>query len=182
VLADADADPYADLSQQQVLVIFLAILFHDAVYDPRSSTNEEASAKLFRAFASDVDLDATHPEVCQQVVKFIQATKKHEVLETNSKDLALFLDIDMAVLGKEPEAYQLYAGLIRREYSHVPRIIYCAKRADVLEKFLQQPRIFGSAVLYGALEQQARDNLRAEIAALRKRIIYGEEPTNSNVL
>jgi predicted metal-dependent HD superfamily phosphohydrolase len=165
-----------DLSSIQKPVIFLAILFHDAVYDPKSSTNEEDSARLFHAFANDTGLARARPDACQQVTTYILTTKKHEALDTNSPGLALFLDIDMAVLGKGPEAYREYAALIRREYAHVPALIYRAKRAQVLEAFLRQPRIFGTPAVRDLLEGQARDNLRAEIAALRGGVIYGEEP------
>jgi predicted metal-dependent HD superfamily phosphohydrolase len=172
-------DAAAYLSEIEKWIIFLAIMFHDAVYDPKSSTNEEDSANLFQAFAADTDLTRKNPDACQQVATFILTTKKHEVLDTNSTGLALFLDIDMAVLGKTPGAYIQYAALIRREYSHVPRWVYRSKRAEVLEAFLQQPRIFGTPVLRELLEPQARDNLRAEIAALRSGVIYGEEPRSS---
>jgi hypothetical protein len=40
----------------------------------------------------------------------------------------------MAVLGKEPEGYSVYADQIRSEYIHVPENIYCSKRPEVLDK------------------------------------------------
>jgi predicted metal-dependent HD superfamily phosphohydrolase len=162
------------IPDQQRNAIFLAIFFHDAVYDPQSSTNEEDSALLFQEFASEAGLDVSHRDVAQQVTQFIIATKHHQVTDSNPTDLALFLDMDMAVLGKDADAYVSYAGLIRKEYLHVPPDVYCAKRADVLEAFLEQPRIYGTRVVRHALETQARDNLKAEIAALRSGIIYGE--------
>jgi predicted metal-dependent HD superfamily phosphohydrolase len=163
------------ITELQRNAMFLAILFHDAVYDPQSSTNEEDSALLFQEFASESGLDGAHPSTTQRVTQFIIATKHHPVADSNPVDLALFLDVDMAVLGKDPSAYKSYAGLIREEYRHVPRDVYCAKRADVLEAFLGQPRIYGTPLMRQSLERQARDNVRAEIAALRSGIIYGEE-------
>jgi predicted metal-dependent HD superfamily phosphohydrolase len=162
------------ITEQQRNAMFLATFFHDAVYDPKSSTNEEDSALLFQEFASESGLDGAHPSTTQRVTQFIIATKHHHVADSNPIDLALFLDVDMAVLGKDPNAYKSYAGLIREEYRHVPRDVYCAKRADVLEAFLQQPRIYGTPRMRQTLETQARDNVRAEIAALRNGIIYGE--------
>ncbi len=32
--------------------VFLAIVFHDVVYDPKSRTNEEDTVDVFRAFAA----------------------------------------------------------------------------------------------------------------------------------
>lgn len=162
------------ITERQRSAIVLSIFFHDAVYDPQSPTNEEDSALLFQEFAKESGLDVSHPDVAQQVTQFIIATKRHQVTDSNPTDLALFLDIDMSVLGKDPDAYRSYAGLIRREYMYVPRDVYCAKRADVLEAFLDQPRIYGTPLMRQTLEKQARDNLRAEIAALRGGIIYGE--------
>ena len=54
----------------------------------------------------------------------------------DNSNLLNFLDADMAVLGKQPAAYDHYAALIRKEYQHVPHDTYCEKRADILESFL----------------------------------------------
>lgn len=162
---------YPSLGQQEEQTIRLAIFFHDAVYNSRSSDNEAASARLFQEFAGEVELDDT---LTAQVVDYILATQKHAVSETTPIALAFFLDLDMAVLGKTALAYQAYAGLIRSEYRFVPRMVYRHKRAKVLDQFLQQPRIYGTNVFHGALEQQARENIQQEIQALRQGIIYNE--------
>ena len=47
-----------------------------------------------------------------------------------------FLDAALAVLGKQPAAYDHYAALIREEYQHVHHDTYCENRADILESFL----------------------------------------------
>ena len=64
-----------------------------------------------------------------------------------------------------------YAALIRKEFSFVPYDVYCEKRADILETFLQQPRIYGTSVMYKALEDRARANVRKEIESLRQGVI-----------
>jgi predicted metal-dependent HD superfamily phosphohydrolase len=158
-------------TQEDSSTVKLAIFFHDAVYNGMSSTNEEDSAKLFESFAGDVGIEHYRK---QQIVDFILATKKHEVSqEKNTAALSLFLDLDMAVLGKQEAAYMQYAALIRKEFSFVPRFIYCEKRATILETFLQQPRIYGTSVMYKALEGRARANVRKEIELLRARVIPG---------
>lgn len=148
----------------------LAIFFHDAIYDPRSSTNEVDSAELFRKFAATSQQDVN----VEEVVALILATQHHVVSPDNSPTLAYFLDLDMAVLGKEREAYLHYASLVRKEYEFVPREVYCSKRVEVLEGFLEQPRIFGTDDYREALEDRARDNLRHEIDLLKRGIIPGE--------
>lgn len=69
------------------------------------------------------------------VVEYILATKSHPV-DRRADPLSCFLDADMAVLGKRPEAYDGCAALIREEYRHVPHDVYCEKRADILADFI----------------------------------------------
>ena len=155
--------------------IVLAIFFHDAIYNPKSATNEHDSAKLFCEFATETGIVTTHSALVATVERLILSTHKHCVSPDNPCALALFLDLDMAVLGKQATAYQAYAGLIRKEYSFVNRDEYCRKRAQVLELFLAEECIYGTPVMKQALEASARRNLRQEIGALRSGIIYGEE-------
>ena len=153
----------------------LAIFFHDVVYDPKSNKNEEDSANLFEAFAEGTNMS---PNQKQDIVSYILATKHHTVDDDDigstkqgaifDNPLLLFLDFDMAVLGKDERAYQHYAALIRREYEFVPLGIYCEKRANILETFLQQKQIFYTSVFYDAFESRARLNLRKEIEYLRE--------------
>lgn len=149
--------------------IVLATFFHDAIYDVHSSTNEEDSAVLFQEYARDFSTHGTKLQTGLEsfVVQCIIATKNHVVSADNSACLALFLDLDMAVLGKEALAYCAYAALIRKEYNYVEHDTYCEKRADILEDFLKQPQIYGTQAVIEAFEQRARDNIRAEIELLR---------------
>ena len=154
-------------------VLVMAIFFHDVVYDPKSFTNEEDSAKLFEDFWRDSCCGAQNDELKSQVVRYILATKHHTSTE-DDECAQLFLDMDMAVLGKTKEAYWKYAGLIRKEYAFVEHDVYCEKRTDVLTGFLKNP-IFGTSLMRDALEQQARENLEAEIESLQRGEIPGED-------
>ncbi|CAB9516264.1 expressed unknown protein (Partial), partial [Seminavis robusta] len=161
-------------SEEETLV--LATFFHDAIYNVHSSTNEEDSAALFQTFLKELQsggVTTITNGLEDSVVELILATKQHQVSTENSPLLSLFLDLDMAVLGKEQNAYLCYAALIRNEYQHVPHAVYCEKRAEVLETFLKQPQIFGTQVMLEAFEQRARDNLQAEIESLKQ----GQIPT-----
>jgi predicted metal-dependent HD superfamily phosphohydrolase len=156
-------------------ILLLAIFFHDAIYDPQSNKNEEESASLFETFANDINM---HPHEKHDVVAYILATKHHTVDDDIVKSmlpgaiidypLLLFLDLDMAVLGKDEQSYKQYAALIRREYDFVPLSTYCAKRAEILEAFLQQKQIFYTPVFHSAFECRARRNIQHEILCLRK--------------
>jgi predicted metal-dependent HD superfamily phosphohydrolase len=172
-------------------VISWATFFHDAIYDPRSSQNEKDSAKLFQQFwkeafcidiekASAPDTDTTR--LAKLVVMLIHATEKHEIITDptmTDREVELqkvFLDVDMAVIGKKKEAYLTYAGLIRKEYAFVDRPVYCEKRAKILTGFLQNKKqIFLSDFFHNALEQQARNNLKDEIDLLQRGAIPGDE-------
>jgi predicted metal-dependent HD superfamily phosphohydrolase len=159
--------------------IRFATFFHDAVYNPQSSRNEQDSAKLFQEFCKQAKII---PESTKNtVVRLILATEKHQVLLANDDDVddeslqQLFLDLDMAVLGKQPEAYLAYAALIRKEYAFVPREVYCEKRAAILESFLERRRIYLSELLFHeAFEATARRNLQSEIDLLKQGVVPGE--------
>jgi predicted metal-dependent HD superfamily phosphohydrolase len=162
--------PESSRSEDEEQAILFSIFFHDAIYDVRSGTNEEDSAVLFQNFADEMGMDSEVPCLRSKVVDYILATKKHLVSEENPLALSLFLDMDMAVLGKEKKAYLHYAALIRKEYSYVPLEVYCEKRADTLESFLRKP-IFGTRVMFTSFEEKARENLQDEIDSLRRGVI-----------
>jgi predicted metal-dependent HD superfamily phosphohydrolase len=162
--------PESSRSEEEEQAILLATFFHDIIYNVRSGTNEEDSAVLFQNFADEMGMDSELSCLRSKVVDYILATKKHVVSGDNPLALSLFLDMDMAVLGKEKRAYLQYAALIRKEYSYVQHEVYCEKRADTLESFLQHP-IFGTRVMFKSFEEKARENLQDEIESLRKGLI-----------
>ncbi|MGB6117348.1 MAG: hypothetical protein WBF87_03935, partial [Mesorhizobium sp.] len=91
---DAFADPQA---------VEAAIWFHDAIYDSRAKDNEERSAQLAAQWlAGD-----TPPARLSRIVRMIEATAGHRLTEGLSgnerEDTRLFLDMDLSILGAEPE-------------------------------------------------------------------------------
>ena len=179
-----------------------SVFFHDSIYDPKSNRNEKDSAELFRAFVNDCMSSAMGKTTFNSVLTMILATEKHKVIlpsegsrEMPKKDeleeimmQKHFLDIDMAVLGKQQGAYFKYAALIRKEYEFVPHDVYCSKRAEILETFLggssgasdssmnktgQKKYIYLTDSFQGAFEDRARGNLRNEVSLLRKNTIPG---------
>jgi predicted metal-dependent HD superfamily phosphohydrolase len=137
----------------------LAIWFHDAIYDPRRSDNEEQSAILA--------LKCLEQSVFRQkqlVSDLILATKTH--VAKNIPDAPLLLDIDLSILGKPAARFAEYEAGIRAEYSFVPLALYAEKRAAILRSFLSRPRIFTTGAFFNRFEAQARRNLAESIAAL----------------
>ena len=142
----------------------LAIYFHDAVYDPQRSDNEAASAALAGKRLTTLNLPVGP---VAKVERYILATR-HGASGwlPDDADLALLLDLDLAVLGAERSAYAAYAQAIRDEFRMYPDDVYRAGRKKVLSAFLARPQIYGTPALRALWEATARDNLAWEIGEL----------------
>lgn len=144
----------------------LAILFHDAVHDPRRRDNEERSADLARRLLGG-EVEATTVE---RACRAILATAGHRVPPGlpagEASDVARFLDWDLAILGAGPAAFAAYEAAIRSEYAHVPDEAYRRGRGAVLGRFLARPAIFLTEPSRGRLEARARANLAAAVGRL----------------
>ncbi len=141
--------------------VLWAALFHDAIYDPRSSTNEADSAALATEELRSVGIDE---EVVKEVVRLILLTAGHEVA-AGDRNGAVLVDSDLAVLGGTPEEYARYVDGVRREYSFVPDDAWRIGRSRVLTNLLAVPRLFTADVMK-LREIAARSNMRAELASL----------------
>lgn len=145
--------------------VSLAILFHDAVYDPSRGDNEAASSDLARDQMASLGL----PEaLIGKVQRYIRATAHGATPPSaDDADLDLLLDLDLSVLAAPPDRYRAYAQAIRREYAAVPETRYRSGRRAVLEGFLARPQIYRTATLRALWEPRARANLANEIASLQ---------------
>lgn len=149
-----------------VASVEVAILFHDAVYDPKQDDNEFRSATLMNLM-----LDQTpDPLTMGRANALILATKSHHLPlwsdRRRRKDASLFLDMDLAILGSDTSDYLDYARAIRSEYAFVPETTFNVGRSAVLQSFLARPRIYLSDIYYEAREARARDNIQREITLL----------------
>ncbi len=149
-------EPVTDLA-----AVRAAALFHDIVYDPRSTTNEPDSAVVAAHHLADLGWAA---ERIGCVVEMIEATAGHVAVEG---DTAVLLDADLSVLGSEPSAYAAYVSGVRAEYAHVDDAAWRVGRAAVLQSFLGRDRIYATATMRSTRERRARANLEAELATLR---------------
>jgi predicted metal-dependent HD superfamily phosphohydrolase len=140
-----------------------ALWFHDAVYDPKASDNEEKSAALAHQCLRD---QAIGGPLADEVTRLILATKHTEA--TTDADAALVVDIDLSILGRDEARFSEYEEQIRREYAWVPWELYAAKRVELLRHFLKRERLFQSDWFYDRYETQARRNLAASIGALSR--------------
>jgi predicted metal-dependent HD superfamily phosphohydrolase len=145
----------------QPAIVEAAIWFHDAIYDPQRADNEEQSA----AWAASVLAGAgAEPNIAQRVADLILATK--HVRPPTDDDMALLLDIDLAILGQPPALFEQYEQVIRQEYNWVGEGSYRSGRVAILQRFLDRKRIYATEPLYLRYEQQARANLTRSIDRL----------------
>lgn len=161
VLACAD-EVAAGPGWQQPDEVRLAILYHDAIYEPGRRDNEARSAALAREHlqrwpaAADGD----------RVAALIGLTARHGRLAVGEVDAeaALFLDCDMAILGAAPAVFDAYDRGIAAEYrGHVPGWLYAIQRRRFLKGLLAAPRIFLSGHFHARLDAPARANLRRAV-------------------
>ena len=146
--------------------VLAAILFHDIVYNPRSLSNEEDSAKLWLETCDRYPGLSRHRD---DVREYILATKAHELPEADCEsDLQIFLDMDLAILGAPREDYGDYAVNIRREYVHVDVETYCQARAKFLRD-LSERKLFKSTPFFETYEATAKENIRWECNILASR-------------
>ncbi|QUL37031.1 hypothetical protein [Erythrobacter sp. JK5] len=142
-----------------------AILFHDAIYDPRAKDNERRSAALLVETAPAIPAASL-----SAARRMIEATEGHhlpgDLSGAAQSDCAHFLDMDLAILGASPERFVIYEDQIRREYAHVPDAAFREGRAAVLRGFAARPRLYFSAWGRERFEAQARRNLARSLAAL----------------
>lgn len=153
----AATEPVDDLE-----AVLAAALYHDAVYDPRSSGNEAASARL--AEHRLVELGWT-PDRAARVARMIEATAAHG--SPIDHDTAVLLDADLAILGAPSNEYLAYVTGVRTEYAHVPDEAWRTGRARVLRSFEERPTIYTTDTMRAEREHRARANLGAELASLR---------------
>jgi predicted metal-dependent HD superfamily phosphohydrolase len=139
-----------------------AAFFHDAVYDPRRSDNEQASARLAEHALGEIEWA---DERRRRVAELVLATAGHDV-ERADRDTCVLLAADLAVLAAEPSRYSDYATAVRREYAHVDDAAWREGRSAVLRSLLDKPRLFAPELALDDWESRARANMAAELAAL----------------
>ncbi|MFG3659248.1 hypothetical protein [Streptomyces sp. NPDC047706] len=151
-------EEYADAPD----LVRLAAWFHDAVYLPDRSENEERSARL----AERALPEAGVPEArTAEVARLVRLTAGHAPADDDRNGQVL-CDADLAILASPPSAYAAYTAAVREEYGFVPSDAFRAGRSAVLRDLLALPRLYRTP--YGAehWEATARYNLTSELEIL----------------
>lgn len=134
----------------------LAILFHDAVYEPMAPDNEARSAALL------VD---SIPGTTGWAQRAIHATADH--LGYRGKDCRVnwLLDLDLSPLAEQPEFFARNTRFLRQEHAAVPEPAWRTGRGQVLARFAAAQPLFRTR-LGAVYEAPAKANLATELAAL----------------
>ncbi|MEU7135514.1 hypothetical protein [Streptomyces sp. NPDC046261] len=140
----------------------LAAWFHDAVYRPDRSENEERSAHLCERALPELGVDAARTA---EVARLVRLTVSHDP-GAGDRDGETLCDADLAVLGGTPREYAAYAAAVREEYGFVPDEAFRAGRAEVLRHLLGLPRLFRTPLGHDRWELLARRNLATELELL----------------
>ncbi|MGC9495012.1 HD domain-containing protein [Streptomyces sp. WG7] len=143
-------------------VVRLAAWFHDAVYLPDRSTNEERSARLAERALPEAGVPAGKTA---EVARLVRLTVTHAPAD-DDRDGQVLCDADLAVLASPPSAYAAYTAAVREEYHFVPNDAFREGRAAVLRQLLGLPRLFHTPHGRREWEATARYNLTGELEML----------------
>lgn len=105
--------------------LYLAIIFHDIIYDPKAKDNEEKSAELFYSLIPN-----------DQIKLAILETKHHQ---SSSKLSKMLCDLDLYNLHDDFDIFYNYAMNIFKEYQFVDFKIYKEERRKILESYNVEP-------------------------------------------
>ncbi len=106
--------------------LFLATVYHDAVYNPQANDNEEQSANLFLQHAKQTNLIQQQIKTIEQL---ILDTKSHIPSSEKSK---LLMDADLDILNQPLSKLIEYEHQIFKEFQYVDYSTYKSKRIEVL--------------------------------------------------
>jgi len=117
--------------------LFLAAVFHDIIYNPKSNTNEEDSANLFISESKNSSLTYDQKEHIKQL---ILDTKSHKPTVKHSEE---FIAIDLSVFDGTLGQLIKYEQQIFKEFQFVDYKTYKPKRIEVLNHFNTNGKLNG---------------------------------------
>lgn len=138
-----------------------SVFYHDIVYNALRSDNEAQSADKAQLRLHDIGFPKDQTTQC---VLQILATKGHN--PGDDATTQLFIDADLAILGKPTQAYTEYSENLRKEFFIYTDKEYKAGRKKILKHFLAMDRIFKTEHFYNKYEKQARKNIESELSLL----------------
>nr|WP_095873579.1 hypothetical protein [Streptomyces sp. TLI_235] len=147
---------------ENVDAVRLAAWFHDAVYRPDRSENEERSAQLAVRALREAGLAE---QLVDETARLVRLTAGHGC-ESGDRNGEVLCDADLAILGTDPDRYAAYTAAVREEYGFVPEEAFRAGRAAILRQLLELPALYRTPEALARFDAAARANLAAELRSL----------------
>ena len=141
--------------------LLFTLFYHDIIYNPTRSDNEEKSAELAAERMQQIGVPNDRIRVCKEQILL---TRSHT--SSVDGDANYFIDADLSILGQPWEEYSRYYKGIRKEFSIYPDAVYNGGRKKVLLHFLGMDRIFKTDYFFKKFEITAMHNLRREMELL----------------
>lgn len=118
-----------EITQEERKILLLAAYYHDIVYDPTKTDNEEKSVEVFLADVQSM----THADHITRVKTIILDTKNHQPQDKLSK---VFSELDMRVVTHSDFSELLqWEQQIFKEYQHLDYDLYRMGRLHLLRQF-----------------------------------------------
>lgn len=157
-----------DLSDEDIMIIWWALLGHDLVYsvDDNYSENESNSA---HTWAEYLRKNGVPPKSVNLISNLIEETRHGRVSVPDRLISSVMHDVDMAILGSPWERYRIYQSDIPSEHQGI--ISWEKFRALRLDKFLLPVQSIGTT-LYKTewartrFSENLMENVRREIAGM----------------
>lgn len=116
--------------------IFLAITFHDIIYDPRRADNEERSAEFFLSEMTD-EFKKNNEQLVDDVFKAIMDTKHQEPPKSKLGEILCKADMSILFDSDLNELVNYEIG-ISKEYQLYPYDLYREGRVHFLKKWVDR--------------------------------------------
>ena len=141
--------------------LYTAVLYHDAIYNPKYDDNEFQSALLYELHCDEM---GDTPD--EKVIKMILDTKEHI---STIKESELLIDADLWILGSNIWTYAAYTKAIKKEYEpFFTEKEMIAGRTAFIENMLDRENIFYTPEFQRCYTHNAKTNLETELLGLRE--------------
>lgn len=147
-------------------IVELALWYHDVIYTAGAHDNEERSAQRLLDDAALLGVDA---DTTRAAADLIRATAHLDGGRATTPAAELIVDIDLAILGREPLRFMDFEYAVAEEYASVPRALFFRGRRKFLESLLASPSIYRTEAFHARYEATARTNITRLLGSPRYR-------------
>jgi predicted metal-dependent HD superfamily phosphohydrolase len=147
-----------------------AIWYHDIVYNPYATDNEERSAEVYmlqRISLIDGGTNVSGLYKAEKVRDTILATAKHTITQENLSDATkIMLDIDLAGFGKSRSIFAKNGIDIRNEYYNTSTMDFMIGRMKFYDKLSGRPTLYYTEYFYNRYHNSSQENIKWEMVLL----------------